>query len=94
MALTSREPIRTSHMHRTIGMSEAAGFDAIESEDRLAAYAAWQKVRAELASGFGAGRAKTDRAPVEKDMLQTLDIEKLLAIERATVERGSVEEDS
>ena len=60
----------------------------------LAAYAAWKNVYADLAKGFGAGSAKSDWGPVEKDMLRTLNIEKLLAIERATVERGSVEEDS
>lgn len=43
--------------HRTIGMSEAAGFEAIEIEDQL----------------------------VPK---RAIDLEKLLAVERATVEKG------
>ena len=55
----------------------------------LAAYAAWKKVYEELADGFGAGiRTKPDWSPVEKDMLGVIGLEKLLAIERATVENG------
>jgi methylisocitrate lyase len=54
----------------------------------LAAYAAWKKAYAELADGFGANAAKLDWGPIEKDMLQTIDVEKLLAVERRTVERG------
>jgi len=55
----------------------------------LAAYAAWKKVYEELADGFGANtRTKPDWSPVEKDMLGVIDLEKLLAIERATVENG------
>lgn len=55
----------------------------------LAAYAAWKKVYQELADGFGANVAtKPDWSPVEKDMLAVIDLEKLLAIERATVENG------
>ncbi len=56
----------------------------------LAAYVAWKKVYAELADGFGANvRTKPDWSPVEKDMLAVIDLEKLLAIERATVEDGT-----
>jgi len=56
----------------------------------LAADAAWKKVYAELADGFGANvRTKADWSPVEKDMLAVIDLEKLLAIERATVEDGT-----
>ena len=55
----------------------------------LVAYAAWKKVYAELADGFGADVAtKPDWSSVEKDMLATIDIEKLLAVERRTTERG------
>ena len=55
----------------------------------LAAYAAWKKVYEELADGFGAGtKSKPDWSPVEKDMLDVIGLEKLLAIERATVENG------
>jgi hypothetical protein len=32
--------------------------------------------------------AKPDWSPVETDMLRVIDLEKLLAIERATVENG------
>jgi hypothetical protein len=39
--------------------------------------------------GFGAGTtSKPDWSPVEKDMLGVIGFEKLLAIERATVENG------
>ena len=56
----------------------------------LAAYAAWKKVYAELVDGFGAHvRTKPDWSPVETDMLAVIDLEKLLAIERATVEDGT-----
>ena len=56
----------------------------------LAAYATWKKVYEELADGFGAGRtAKPDWSPVETDMLSVIGLEKLLAVERATVEQGN-----
>lgn len=55
----------------------------------LAAYAAWKKVYAELADGFGAPmKAKPDWSGVESEMLGLIQIEKLLAVERATVERA------
>jgi 2-methylisocitrate lyase-like PEP mutase family enzyme len=55
----------------------------------LAAYAAWKKVYEELADGFGARiKTKPDWGPVEKDMLAVIGIERLLALERATVEKG------
>ncbi len=57
----------------------------------LAAYAAWKAIYRDLADGFGAAAAKTDWSPVEQDMLGTIDLEKLLAVERATVERGKEE---
>jgi 2-methylisocitrate lyase-like PEP mutase family enzyme len=54
----------------------------------LAAFVAWKKVYAELAQDFGAGQAKTDWSPVEHEMLDVIGIETLLAVERATVEKG------
>ena len=55
----------------------------------LAAFAAWKKVYDDLAGGFGARFAtKPDWGPVEKDMLAVIGLEKLLAVERATVETG------
>ena len=55
----------------------------------LAAYAVWKKVYEDLADGFGAkNKVKPDWSPVEKDLLAVIEIEKLLAIERATVENG------
>ena len=54
-----------------------------------AAYRAWKQVYAELAAGFGAGQAtRPDWGPTEKDMLAVIGLDKLLAIERATVEKG------
>ena len=54
----------------------------------LAAFAAWKKVYADLASGFGAGQARSDWAPPEHDMLGVIELEKLLEVERRTVEKG------
>ena len=54
----------------------------------LAAFTAWKKIYADLAQDFGSQQAKTDWSPVEHEMLGVIDIEKLLAVERATVEKG------
>jgi 2-methylisocitrate lyase-like PEP mutase family enzyme len=54
----------------------------------LAAFVAWKKVYADLAQDFGGGQAKVDWSPVEHEMLGVIGIEKLLAVERATVEKG------
>lgn len=55
----------------------------------LAAYAAWRRVYQDLAGGFGAEiTAKPEWGVVEKDMLAVIGLEKLLAVERATVEKG------
>jgi 2-methylisocitrate lyase-like PEP mutase family enzyme len=54
----------------------------------LAAFTAWKKVYAELAQDFGSQQSKVDWSPVEHEMLGVIDIEKLLAVERATVEKG------
>jgi 2-methylisocitrate lyase-like PEP mutase family enzyme len=53
-----------------------------------AAYAAWKKIYAELAEDFGARMPKTDWTAVEHEVLRVIGIEKLLAVERATVEKG------
>ena len=53
----------------------------------LAAYEAWKAVYADLVDGFGAGRPRREWGPTEKDMLDVIGLEKLLAIERATVEK-------
>jgi 2-methylisocitrate lyase-like PEP mutase family enzyme len=53
----------------------------------LAAYEAWKSVYADLVDGFGAGRPRRDWGATEKDMLGVIELEKLLAIERATVEK-------
>jgi 2-methylisocitrate lyase-like PEP mutase family enzyme len=56
----------------------------------LAAYTAWQQVYRDLADDFGAAQAaRPDWGPVERDMLSVIGLDRLLAIERATVERGA-----
>jgi len=78
-----------------LGMSLAdlggLGFKIVAdpSTPLLAAFAAWQKVYAHLADGFGIkSKGAPDWAPTEKAMLSAIDLEKLLAVERATVEKG------
>jgi len=53
-----------------------------------AGYAAWKKIYAELAEDFGARAATSDWTAVEHEVLDVIGIEKLLAVERATVEKG------
>jgi methylisocitrate lyase len=53
----------------------------------LAAYEAWKHTYADLVDGFGAGKPTRDWGPLEKDMLGVIELEKLLAVERATVEK-------
>ncbi len=75
----------------TLGNLGALGYRIVAdaSTPLLAAYATWKKVYGDLADGFGAGAKTTvDWASLEHDMLATIDIEKLLAVERATVENG------
>jgi methylisocitrate lyase len=54
----------------------------------LAAFAAWQQAYADLAAGFGAGQARRDWEPLERDLLEVIELEKLLAVDRRTVETG------
>jgi methylisocitrate lyase len=55
----------------------------------LAAFAAWKKVYADLADGFGANAAVSTEWPaLEEEMLRIIGLEKLLEVERATVETG------
>jgi methylisocitrate lyase len=55
----------------------------------LAAFAAWKKIYNDLADGFGARTAPAPGwRPLEGEMLAVIGIDKLLAIERATVETG------
>ena len=56
-------------------------------EALLAAYEAWKTIYADLGDGFGAGRPQRDWDPLEKEMLGVIELEKLLAIERTTVEK-------
>jgi 2-methylisocitrate lyase-like PEP mutase family enzyme len=53
-----------------------------------AGYAAWKKIYAELADDFGARAPKFDWTAVEHEVLDVIGIESLLAVERATVEKG------
>jgi len=55
----------------------------------LAAFVAWKRVYADLADDFGGTQPKTDWSTVEHEMLKVIDIDKLLAVERATVEKGN-----
>ena len=52
----------------------------------LAAFSAWQKVYSDLAAGFGASASPVDWKPAEEQMLGVIELEKLLAVERRTVE--------
>jgi 2-methylisocitrate lyase-like PEP mutase family enzyme len=53
----------------------------------LAGYAAWKQVYADLADGFGANaKPAADWSALEKEMLGVIGLDKLLEIERATVE--------
>ena len=54
----------------------------------LAAFVAWKTIYTNLADDFGGKQPKADWSPVEHEMLGVIDIEKLLAVERATVEKG------
>jgi methylisocitrate lyase len=53
-----------------------------------AGYAAWKTIYGELADGFGARAPKHDWTAVEHEVLDVIGIETLLAVERATVEKG------
>lgn len=53
----------------------------------LAAFAAWRNIYDDLRDGFGALDPRPEWGPTEKHMLETIEIEKLLAVERATVEK-------
>jgi len=54
----------------------------------LAAFAAWRNIYDDLRDDFGALDPKPEWGPTEKYMLETIEIEKLLAVERNTVENG------
>ena len=54
----------------------------------LAAFVAWKTVYTNLADEFGGKQPKADWSSVEHEMLDVIGIEKLLAVERATVEKG------
>jgi len=53
-----------------------------------AGYAAWKTIYADLADDFGARAPKSDWTAVEHEVLDVIGIEQLLAVERATVEKG------
>jgi len=75
----------------TLGDLGALGYKIVAdpSTPLLAAYATWKKLYEDLADGFGArSSVKPDWGPAEQDMLATIGLEKLLAVERATVETG------
>ena len=88
MYLAGRGGLAGSGM--TLADLGALGFRIVAdpSTPLLAAFAAWQKVYADLAAGFGADRPKGDWNALEHDMLGVIELEKLLAVERRTVEKG------
>src|SRR5262245_11398229 len=53
-----------------------------------AGYSAWKTIYADLAADFGATAQKSDWSAVEQEVLDVIGIERLLAVERATVETG------
>jgi 2-methylisocitrate lyase-like PEP mutase family enzyme len=54
----------------------------------LAAFGVWKKIYADLAEGFGFGtKPAADWRTLEKELLTAIELEKLLAVERATVEK-------
>jgi methylisocitrate lyase len=89
MYLTGRNGLAGLGM--TLADLGALGYKIVAdpSTPLLAAFVAWQKVYENLADGFGAGTtAAPDWGPAEKAMLSAIDLEKLLSVERATVEKG------
>jgi hypothetical protein len=87
MYLAGRGGLAGSGM--TLADLGALGFRIVAdpSTPLLAAFAAWKKVYADLAAGFGAGHPRADWGPVEHEMLNVIELEKLLAVERRTVEK-------
>lgn len=88
MCLTGRNGLAGLGM--TLDDLGALGYRIVAdpSTPLLAAYAAWKQVYAQLAEGFGAPvDAAPDWSAVEHEMLDVIDIAKLLAVERATVEK-------
>jgi 2-methylisocitrate lyase-like PEP mutase family enzyme len=88
MYLTPRGGLAGSRM--TLRDLGALGYRIVADPQTplLAAYAAWKKAYEDLAKGFGAEGTQPEWGGLEKEMLATIDIEKLLAVERATVEQG------
>ena len=95
--VTPRSHARPAARHRAARPESPHGQDgslgyrivADPSTPLLAAYATWKKVYDDLADGFGArSKTKPDWGPVEKGMVAVIGLEKLLAVERATVEKG------
>src|SRR5215475_11801720 len=86
--------MRASTMDDALRRGEAykkAGADVLllsmaHKPEQLRAIAEWQKIYADLANGFGIKSKAADWEPVEKAMLSAIDLDKLLAVERATVE--------
>ena len=88
MYLTSRGGLASLGM--TLSDLGALGYRIVADPQTplLAAYAAWKKTYDDLARGFGVeSGGQPEWEPLEKQMLATIGIEKLLAVERATVEK-------
>ena len=73
----------------SLGDLGALGYKIVAdpSTPLLAAFVAWKTIYTNLAADFGGTQPKADWSPVEHAMLDVIGIEKLLAVERATVEK-------
>ena len=88
MHLTGRDGLAGLGM--TLADLGALGFKIVADPvtPLLAAFAAWNSTYAALAQGFGASSPAHEWEPTEREMLRVIELEKLLAVERATVEKG------
>ncbi len=75
----------------TLGELRTLGYVIVAdpSTPLLAGYAAWKKIYADLADGFGSNAVTApDWGPLEKELFGVIGLDALLAVERATVETG------
>jgi hypothetical protein len=71
------------------GLTTPPAASADPSTPLFAAFATWRTIYADLADGFGVGRKdEEDWGALEKEMLAVVGIDKLPAVEGATVESG------
>jgi 2-methylisocitrate lyase-like PEP mutase family enzyme len=78
----------------TLGDLAGLGYKIVAdpSTPLLAAFGVWKKLYDDLAEGFGfATKPAADWAALEKELFSAIGLEKLLAVERATVEKPAAE---